>query len=291
MVTDAKARHPPAVAQPGFRAPLTPLIARRALRYELSRMCDNSPVTHSELGARLGTSRASVSQILAGVNLPSRAALEVIVRHLGQVHRLPDLVPLLDQARHARGRLPRPCAVPDRELELGLEAKSEAVTAVSFSRVPSLLVSRTYLRSISGDKETAELHDLERRRLVLAGDDPIKFTWFSDEPFLRRFMAVTPADLVREQIGHLLMLSEAGVVRIRLLPIDVTTPVPPASFRVFRFSDGYDCALEDTVVATHYTEDLNALTVYNGVIARLEPDALSAASSHRLLRQTLLASS
>ena len=66
-----------------------PQVARRVLRYELDRLCDQAGKTHTQAGERLGMSRVGFTQLISGKNLPSRPALEVLMDFFGRRDRIP----------------------------------------------------------------------------------------------------------------------------------------------------------------------------------------------------------
>ncbi|HKN97050.1 MAG TPA: helix-turn-helix domain-containing protein [Pseudonocardiaceae bacterium] len=59
-----------------------PRVVRRVLRYELN-LCVQAGKNHSQIGERLGMTRVAFTHIASGRNLPSKAALEVLLDYDG----------------------------------------------------------------------------------------------------------------------------------------------------------------------------------------------------------------
>src|SRR5947199_9262299 len=76
-----------------------PQVARRVLRYELDRLCEQAGKTHTQAGERLGMSRVGFTQLVSGKNLPSRPALEILMDFVGRPDRIPAMLELLAVAR------------------------------------------------------------------------------------------------------------------------------------------------------------------------------------------------
>src|SRR5262245_27241762 len=76
-----------------------PQVARRVLRYELARLCEQAGKNHSQAGERLGVTRVGFTQLVSGKNLPSRPAIEVLMAFFGRPDRIPMMVELLKVAK------------------------------------------------------------------------------------------------------------------------------------------------------------------------------------------------
>jgi len=76
-----------------------PQVARRVLRYELDRLCQQAGKTHTQAGERLGMSRVAFTQLVSGKNLPSRPALQALLDFFGGPDRIPLMLELLAVAK------------------------------------------------------------------------------------------------------------------------------------------------------------------------------------------------
>lgn len=256
-----------------MRVSVGPRVARRLLRYELERMCAAAGVTHAEMGARLGVSRASFSQAVAGKNLLSRPALEVLATHLDAADRLPWLIELLAVARP---KSEEPVGLHDRELALGLEAVARRIEVFDPLAVTALLQSPRYAREWGGDAHAAEV---ARRGATLTADEPADLEYLADEFALRR--VVGGPGVMREQRDHLLELGARPNVVVRVIPAGRKPPrVGP--FQLIRTADAV-VACQDTRRSAYYYDQPDAVADYQGLFAELRDRALDATQSRELV--------
>src|SRR6266496_2823821 len=107
-----------------------PQVARRVLRYELDRLCDQAGKTHTQAGERLGMSRVGFTQLISGKNLPSRPALEVLMDFFGRRDRIPMMIELLSVAKlkpDQQRTLESSSTMNDFELFIGLEGVATGI--------------------------------------------------------------------------------------------------------------------------------------------------------------------
>jgi transcriptional regulator with XRE-family HTH domain len=233
--------------------------ARQLLRFELGLWCDRAGVRHADVGARLGVSRASASQLIAGVNLPSKAALEVMLRFLGAEDRIPVLTEVLRIARD-KGRKPDHSAsyrraVHDGDLAIGLEALSEAIDV--FGVGPAVPVLR------QGNAGTARL------------------CWLLEERALPQIVADKTA--ARDQVGRLVDLASRSTVSVRVVPARAEVDVwRTGGFRIFH-SVAWTVAYQETLTTAHYFTDPSSLGAYTRAIDSLKRVALPEDKSRTLL--------
>ena len=248
-------------------------VARRLLRYELERMCAAAGVTHAEMGARLGVSRASFSQAVAGKNLLSRPAMEVLATHLDVVDRLPWLVELLTLARGALGEA---ACVRDQELAVGLEAIAVRVEVFDPLAVTPLLQAPGYARELAG---AAHADAVARRRGVLTADDPAELDCVADELALRR--PVGGSSVMAEQYGHLLAMADSPHVTIRVLPAG-SGPPRVGAFQLISTEDAV-VACQETRRSAHYYTEPDAVADYRRLFEELRERAYDPDRSRDLI--------
>lgn len=262
-----------------MRVSVGPVVARRLLRYELERMCAKAGVTHAEMGERLGVSRASFTQLLAGKNLPSRPALEVMAQHLDAAQRLPRLVELLAVARPRTAEREAGAGVHDHELALGLEAFAAEIEVFDPAAVTPLLQTRAYARELVGTEE--EVNARLRRQGTLTAEEPAVFHFLTDEHALRR--RVGGVETMAEQCDHLLSMVARPNVTVRVIPADGPPPLVRA-FQLFR-ADDLVVAHEETRRSAYYYDDPEAVADYEGVLADLRARALDPEQSRELIAE------
>lgn len=266
------------------RMPLAPAEARRLLRYELEQMCAKAGVTHAEMGARLGMSRASFTQLLTGKNLPSRPALEVMVQHLDAVWQLPRLVELLAVARlRSTEREPGP-RVRDHELAIGLEAFAEGLAAFDPWRVPLHLRTEMYANALtaldSGPRDTSR----ERRQAPLTGDDPPDFLWVTTEHALRR--RVGSPLVMRDQLAYLVEMGGRPTISIRVIPASADGVVGAGgSFQIIWGTS--PMVVEHGWLAVYFTHARESVEHFADVLNTLERQALDASASVELISRLM----
>jgi hypothetical protein len=248
-------------------------VARRLLRYELERMCAAAGVTHAEMGARLGVSRASFSQAVAGKNLLSRPALEVLATHLDVVGRLPWLIELLALARGAVGEA---AGVRDQELAIGLEAVAVRVEVFDPLAVTPLLQAPGYARGLAG---AAHADAVARRQGVLTADDPAELDCLIDESALHR--PVGGASVMAEQYAHLVAVAELPNVTLRVLPA-VGRPPRTGAFQLISTEDAV-VACQETHRSAHYCTEPDAVADYRSLFEELRERAHDPDTSRDLI--------
>ncbi|MGX7824089.1 helix-turn-helix domain-containing protein [Actinokineospora sp. 24-640] len=263
--------------------PLTPAEARRLLRYELEQMCAKAGVTHAEMGARLGVSRASFTQLLAGKNLPSRPALEIMAQHLDATRELPRLVELLAVARlRSAEREPGPGA-HDHELAIGMEAFAERLMVFDPWRVPLHLRTEMYadaLTALDGDLRNTSR---ERRQAPLSGDDPLDFLWVTTEHVLRR--RVGSPLVMCDQLAYLAQIGGRPNISIRVIPADMDFVGAGNSFQIIWGTS--PMVVEHGRLAVYFTYAREAVEYFTEVLGTLDRQALDARASVELISRLM----
>ncbi|MFC5290409.1 Scr1 family TA system antitoxin-like transcriptional regulator [Actinokineospora guangxiensis] len=245
-----------------------PVAARRFLRFELELWCARARVRHADLGARLGVSRASVTQMMLGKSLPSQAALEVTLTHLGASHRIPVLTEALAIGRSARARTrgdsesAGACGrqVRDGELALALATQATAIDVYAMSAV----ASRDCPGLVASDRSTVAL------RL------------FVDQHLLARMSE----QRTRCPLSRLEDLSRRPNASVRVVSADAGTPVAThGNFRVYR-SESWTVACQESLAIAHYFTAEVDLRPYENALDDLAETALDERRSQELIAAT-----
>ncbi|MGX7825720.1 helix-turn-helix domain-containing protein [Actinokineospora sp. 24-640] len=260
-------------------------VARRLLRFELELWCSRSGVTHAELGARLGISRASVTQFLTGKNLLSRAALEVMLSYLGAEHRLPVLTEILTIARSGRNPGAAVCGyvggagwwVLDGALAVGLEAVSDTIEVYDTSVITPLLRTGDYTRCLAeafgGQLARVDDERWSRRRETISADASAQLCWVVQEQVLYR--EVGDARVMADQCAHLVEMSKRPNVSVRVVPASVGVHSGlTGAFQVYRSPEWF-VVCQETRTAAHYYTDPATVADCLGVLADLRLAALN----------------
>jgi transcriptional regulator with XRE-family HTH domain len=138
------------------RSPLVgPQVARRVLRYELDRLCEQAGKTHTQVGERLGMTRVGFTHMISGKNLPSRPALEILLDFFGRPDRIPMMLELLSVAKlkpNQQGEMHQnvesSSTMNDFELAIGLAGVATTIEVFDPVIVNGLLQTEAYAREL-----------------------------------------------------------------------------------------------------------------------------------------------
>lgn len=234
-----------------------PSAARQLLSFELTLWCRRAGVRHSEVGDRLGVSRAAASQMLAGKNLPSKPALEVLLNLVGAEDRIPLLCEVLSIARGKGSNADRSESghnlVRGGDLAVGLAAVAETIDVFDFGRVTPVV------------EESAT--------------GTARFCWFLAERALHEF--ASGSHDTRAQVENTTEAANRSTVSVRVVPAGRG---PVCGFRVFH-STAWTVAYQETLTAAHYFTDPASLADYEHTIDYLERVAFDEDRSRTLLAQ------
>jgi hypothetical protein len=275
-----------------------PQVARRVLRYELDRLCEQAGKTHAQAGERLGMSRVGFTHLVSGRNLPSRPALEVLMDYFGRSDRLPLMLELLAVARlkpdqqstmlHTGGSL---SSMNDFELAVGLEAVANGIEVFDPEIVNGLLQTEAYARELIAyhaeitlgvDVEASVALRMQRQDVVTRDAGPAELWSVIEEQALRR--PVGGPVVMAAQLDHLLDVTRLPNVSVQVLPHEVAVhPVLQGAFFMLRFEDDWRVAYEETRRSVYYYDDPEAVEDYEKVMNHLRHLALSPKRSRALI--------
>jgi hypothetical protein len=180
---------------------------------------------------------------------------------------------------------------------VGLEDEATSELAWHLEVIPGLLQSERYARRlISNGYSLAPVPPSRidrsvtlrmRRQQVLTRNPPLKLSAVIDEAVLRR--RVGSPQLMREQLQHLIQMSELSNVSLRVLRLAIESPVMINSFDVLRFG-AQGARMPDVV----YTEHFRATLQFEGetdtyqylvLFQRLQEAALNESESVRFISE------
>jgi hypothetical protein len=240
---------------------ICPVAARRFLGFELGIWCARAGARHGDIGARLGVTRASASQMMAGRNLPSRAVLETVLSLLGASHRTRALSEVLDIARRgvrtsgehvgAAGWVVR-----DGALSLALESRASSLDVLDTTGVTPLLRSPSYdrwFRAVNGLPAPSACESWRRGAVAGCGT---AVRWIVVESVLDGSRG---RPMTAEQLHHLVQVSRLPHVSVRVVPDSAVSPGRVrGSFRMFRSPDWTVVCQENYVEARYFTDPILA---------------------------------
>lgn len=207
-----------------------PTVLRWYIALELGRLRQRAGLTLKEVSKRLGCSLSHVGHLETGRNLPAQAELEVLLDFYQVGERIPSFVELRSAARGAKDWWePFKGAAPAWfDLFLGLESAAAQIESYDPLVVAGLFQTRAYAEAVIragrpelADEEVARRVDLRLARQDVLTREPEPPTVWSilDESVLYG-TAGKPA-VMREQLEHLVKLSELPNVTILVLPMGV----------------------------------------------------------------------
>lgn len=171
---------------------------------------------------------------------------------------------------------------------VGLEAEASHVREFAIDLIPGLLQTDAYASALVeawvprvDDAVARDRADLRaERQKNLFDDDPVAVTVVIGEAALRQL--VGGAEIMREQLDHLVTMSERSHITIQVLPFSTGgTPAMGSPFIVLSFSEQQhpDVAFSEHLTGCVYVEDGDDVTSYNLNFGALQEKALAPAAS------------
>jgi transcriptional regulator with XRE-family HTH domain len=275
-----------------------PQVARRVLRYELDRLCEQAGKTQTQAGERLGMSRVGFGHLITGKNLPSKPALEVLMDFVGRPDRLPMMLELLAVAKlkpnqhgTVRQDIDSSSTVKDFELAIGLEAVATGIEVFDPMLVSGLLQTEAYAReliiyhasiTLGVNVEDSVALRLRRQSVITRDSGPAELWCVVEEQTLRRPVG-SPA-VMGGQLDHLLETTARPNVNFQVIPHEVGVhPSLTGAFYLLRFDDDWRVAYEEARRSAHYYDSPEAVEDYGKVMNHLRHLALNPKRSRALI--------
>ncbi|MGH3974368.1 MAG: helix-turn-helix domain-containing protein [Pseudonocardiaceae bacterium] len=275
-----------------------PQVARRVLRYELDRLCEQAGKTHTQAGERLGVSRVGFTHLVSGKNLPSRPALEVLMDFFGRPDRVPMMLELLavaklkpDQQSTVQQHIESSSSMNDFELAVGLEAVASGIEVFEPLLITGLLQTEAYARELIAyhasitlgvNIENSVALRLRRQSVITREASPAELWCVTEEQALRR--PVGDPAVMTSQLDHLLEMTGYPNINFQVIPRDVAVhPALTGAFCLFRFEDDWRVAYEETRRSAYYYDAPGAVEDYGKVMNHLRHLALNPKRSRALV--------
>ncbi|MFL6053486.1 MAG: helix-turn-helix domain-containing protein [Actinoallomurus sp.] len=220
-------------------------VRNRRLATELRRLRERAELTGDDVADRLGWSASKVSRIENARQAP----------RLGDVRSLLDLYRVEDSYRDQLLQLARDAvrkgwweaysdALPESYASyIGLEMEAEEIRQWETQVIPGLLQTEAYASAVEEWSHSIEVIPPSRvdarvetrlqRQSVLTREAPLRMSLVLDEStLLRRY---GDANVMREQLEHLVELAVLPNLTLQVLPLDGPHPIATGSFTLLQF--------------------------------------------------------
>lgn len=279
----------------------SPAVLKRWIALELRRLRKSAEYKQKDAAARLGRSQQHIGYLESGRNLPSPSDLEILLGLYGMQDRNDFMRELLLAAKKGKNWWASLSgAVPKWfDLFLGLEAGAAELSSFDALLVTGLLQTRGYAEAVIradtdlSDDEVQQRVDLRmgRQWVLDREDEPVRLWTVLDEAVLYRQRGSDSA--MREQLEHLLLMSERPRIDIQVLPLNAGAhgAQQGGTFTVMRFPPDM---LGDPGVVYHelpstgyYFETPEEIALYERILSRVHALAATPEESRRIIQQAM----
>ncbi|MEV0182410.1 helix-turn-helix transcriptional regulator [Streptomyces sp. NPDC050625] len=272
---------------------VNPTVRRRRLGQELRRLRELKGMTAEEVAERLLVSQSKISRLENG----RRSISQRDVRDLCGVYEVEDqrvVDSLMEMARdsrqqgwwHAFGDIPY-------SVYIGLETDAESLRVYEPQLVTGLLQTRAYAEAlVQGALPETSTTDIEKRvqvRLrrqerIAAENNPLRLWVVLDEAALRR--VVGSKLVMREQLEHLIEMSQLPHVTVQVLPFEVGAhPGLNGQYAILEFADAADSSVVylEGVTSDLYLEKAHDVQKYAVMYEHLRAQSLNVEQSRQYI--------
>ncbi|MEU9010980.1 helix-turn-helix transcriptional regulator [Streptomyces sp. NPDC048479] len=264
---------------------VNPTVRRRRLGQELRRLRELKGMTAEEVAERLLVSQSKISRLENGRrSISQRDVRDLCGVYEVEDHRIVDsLMQMAKDSRqqgwwHAFGDIPY-------SVYIGLETDAASLRVYEPQVVPGLLQTQQYAEAlIAGALPESGTTDIEKRVSVRLrrqerindAEHPLRLWVVVDEAALRRL--VGDKQLMREQLEHLVELSQLPHVTVQVLPFDMGAhPGINGQYAILEFPDASDSSVVyiEGVTSDLYLEKANDVQKYSVMYEHLRAQALN----------------
>ncbi|GAA2280266.1 helix-turn-helix transcriptional regulator [Streptomyces hawaiiensis] len=179
---------------------------------------------------------------------------------------------------------------------VGLQEAAATIRTFEIQYVPGLLQTPAYTRAVverglpnapAGEVERRVELRRHRARLVSRADAPQLWAIIDESVLLR---VLGSAEVMREQLAHLVDMAERPNVTLQIVPLSVTNasaPAIPITYLRFGGLDLPDVVYLEHIKSANFLEDRDETEEYRIALDRLADEALKPRDSLELLRQTI----
>ncbi|WP_188188585.1 helix-turn-helix domain-containing protein [Nonomuraea sp. SYSU D8015] len=224
---------------------INPTLRRRKLAAELRRLREDAGLNGVQVAQSLRWSTSKVSRLETGQVAPSPKDVAKLLAHYEVDGERGELLLALAANGNAKGWWDAYAdLVPEPVLELfGLEDGASDVRVWNTFSLPGLLQTRDYAMQIG--MRTIELvppSKIERRtrarmlrQRVLTKEPPLRYSAVLDEAVLRRRFGDLDDKMMRDQLQHLVKLSDLPNITIQVLRLEQSHPTDVTNFILLSF--------------------------------------------------------
>ncbi|MFB0618596.1 helix-turn-helix domain-containing protein [Streptomyces sp. AGS-58] len=272
---------------------VNPTVRRRRLGQELRRLRELKGMTAEEVAERLLVSQSKISRLENG----RRSISQRDVRDLCGVYEVEDqriVDSLMEMARDSRqqgwwhtfGDIPY-------SVYIGLETDAESLRVYEPQLVTGLLQTRAYAEAlVQGalpETSTAEIQKrvevrMRRQERITAENNPLRLWVVLDEAALRR--VVGSRLVMREQLEHLMEMSQLPHVTVQVLPFEVGAhPGLNGQYAILEFADAADSSVVylEGVTSDLYLEKAQDVQKYAVMYEHLRAQSLNVEASRQYI--------
>ncbi|UFR03940.1 helix-turn-helix domain-containing protein [Streptomyces sp. Go40/10] len=272
---------------------VNPTVRRRRLGQELRRLRELKGMTAEEVAERLLVSQSKISRLENG----RRSISQRDVRDLCGVYEVEDqriVDSLMEMARDSRqqgwwhtfGDIPY-------SVYIGLETDAESLRVYEPQLVTGLLQTRAYAETlVQGalpETSTAEIEKrvqvrMRRQERITAQNNPLRLWVVLDEAALKR--VVGSRLVMREQLEHLIEMSQLPHVTVQVLPFDVGAhPGLNGKYAILEFADAADSSVVylEGVTSDLYLEKAQDVQKYAVMYEHLRAQSLNVEASRQFI--------
>ncbi|MER8031009.1 helix-turn-helix transcriptional regulator [Streptomyces bauhiniae] len=273
---------------------VNPTVRRRRLGQELRKLRELKGMTAEEVADRLLVSQSKISRLENG----RRSISQRDVRDLCGVYEVEDqrvVDSLMEMARDSRqqgwwhtfGDIPY-------SVYIGLESAAQSLRVYEPQLVTGLLQTHAYaealVRGALPETSTAEIEKrvkvrMRRQERVTDESNPLRLWVVLDEAALHR--VVGSKLIMREQLEHLIELSNLPHVTVQVLPFEVGAhPGLNGQYAILEFADAADSSVVylEGVTSDLYLEKGPDVQQYSVMYEHLRAQALPVEQSQRFIQ-------
>ncbi|NBM14582.1 helix-turn-helix transcriptional regulator [Streptomyces sp. GC420] len=274
---------------------VNPTVRRRRLGQELRRLREQKGMTAEEVAERLLVSQSKISRLENG----RRSISQRDVRDLCGVYGVEDqrivdsLMQMAKDSRqqgwwHAFGDIPY-------SVYIGLETDAESLRIYQPQVVPGLLQTHRYAEQLiagalpetpQSDRDKRIQVRMRRQERIHAPENPLRLWAVIDEAALRR--VVGDRQVMREQLEHLVEMSQEPHVTVQVLPFDMGAhPGVNGQYAILEFPDAADSSVVyiEGVTSDLYLEKAQDVQRYSVMYEHLRAQALNVAQTQQFIAE------
>ncbi|TYB53744.1 helix-turn-helix domain-containing protein [Nonomuraea sp. PA05] len=225
---------------------INPTLRRRKLASELRRLREEAGLNGVQVSQALHWSTSKLSRLETGQVAPSAKDVARLLKHYDALGEEADLLLELAGNHVPKGWWESYSdLLAEVALEyIGLEDGARVISAWHNNVVPGLLQTRAYAQELARLYRAVELAtptQIERRTRVrmrrqqLLTDERVTYTAVVEEATLRRRFGEADEAMMREQLRHLLELSDLPNITIQVMLLEQQHPIDLSSFVHLRF--------------------------------------------------------